>query len=97
MKHGFMAAAELNACHVLEDPTFPAPPEGYVVSFVVFYERGFGTPLHRFLRSLLWYYGLELHHLTPLGVLHIAAFVTLCEAYLWIDHELQLWKYFFYV
>jgi hypothetical protein len=42
-------------------------------------------------------YGLELHHLTPSGggVLHIAAFVTLCEAYLGIDPEFDLWKYFF--
>jgi hypothetical protein len=31
--------------------------------------------------SLLQFYGLELHHLTPSGILHIAAFITLCEAY----------------
>jgi hypothetical protein len=49
---------------------------------------------HQFLRSLLRYYNLELHHLTPSGVLHIAAFVTLCDAYLGIDPELDLWKYF---
>jgi hypothetical protein len=67
------------------------------VPFVPFYERGFSTPPHRFLRSLLRYYGLELHHLTPSGVLHIEAFVTLCEAYLGIDPELDLWKYFFCV
>jgi hypothetical protein len=97
MKHGFMAAAELEACRVPEDPAFPAPVEGYVVSFVTFYERGFGMPPHRFLCSLLRYYGLELHHLTPLGVLHIATFMTLCEAYLVINPELDLWKYFFRV
>jgi hypothetical protein len=96
VKHGFMATAKLEACHVLEDPVFPTPTEGYVVSFMAFYERGFGTPLHRFLCSLLRYYGLELHHLTPSGVLHIAAFVTLSEAYLKIDPELDLWKYFFH-
>jgi hypothetical protein len=43
------------------------------------------------------YYGIKLHHLTPLGVRHIAAFVTLCEAYLGIDPDLDLWKYFFRV
>jgi hypothetical protein len=53
-------------------------------------------PPHRFLHSLLRYYSLELHHLTPLGVLHIAAFMTLCEAYLGIDPELNQWKYFFH-
>jgi hypothetical protein len=43
------------------------------------------------------YYSLELDHLTPIGVLHIVAFVTLCEAYLGIDTDLDLWKYFFHV
>jgi hypothetical protein len=64
---------------------------------MAFYERGFSIPPHRFLCSLLWHFDLELHHLTPFGVLHIAAFVTLCEGYLGIDPELDLWKYFFHV
>jgi hypothetical protein len=76
VKHGFMAVTDLEACRVPEDPAFRAPTEGYMVSFVVIYERGFGMPPHRFLHSLLWYYGLELHHRTSSRVLHIAAFVT---------------------
>jgi hypothetical protein len=95
LKQGLMMATELAACHVPKDPTFPAPVEGYVVSFMAFYERGFGTPSNRFLRSLLQHYGLELHNLTPSWVLHIAAFMTLCEAYLGIDPEFDLWNYFF--
>jgi hypothetical protein len=35
--------------------------------------------------ALLLHYGLELHNLTPSGIMHIAAFVTLCEAYMGID------------
>ena len=42
----------------------PAPPEGYVVSFAIFHERGFAVPTHRFLRGLLDYYQVELQHLT---------------------------------
>jgi hypothetical protein len=53
VKQGFMMVAELMACRVLEDPTFPAPVEGYVVSFMAFYVLGFSTPSHRFLRLLL--------------------------------------------
>jgi hypothetical protein len=96
VKHGFMATTELEACRVPEDPAFPEPAEGYVVSFVMFYEWQFGTPLHQFLCSLLRYYGLELQHLTPLGVLHIAAFATLCEAYMGIEPHFDLWNYFFH-
>ena len=36
------------------------PPEGYVVSFAIFHERGFAVPTHRFLRGLLDYYQVEL-------------------------------------
>jgi hypothetical protein len=97
MMHGFMSAVELVACRVLEDLAFPVPTKGYMVSFMAFYERGFGMPPHQFLRSLLRYYGLELHHLTPSRVQHIVAFVTLCEAYLGIDPDQDLWKYFFHI
>jgi hypothetical protein len=54
------------------------------------------VPSHQFLRLLLQFYGLELHHLTPLGILHIAAFVTLCGAYMGIEPHFDLWNYFFH-
>ena len=38
----------------------PSPPDGYVVSFTHFHERGFTTPTHKFLRGLLHYYRIEL-------------------------------------
>jgi hypothetical protein len=43
----------------------PVPPEGYVVSFVAFHERGLGMPPSHFMQALLHYYKVELHHLTP--------------------------------
>jgi hypothetical protein len=96
-KHEFMTVAELTACSVLEEPAFPMPVEGYMVSFMSFYEREFSMPSHWFLYSLLQYYGLELHNLTPSGFLHITSFMTPCEAYLGIDPEFDLWNYFFCV
>jgi hypothetical protein len=36
-----------------------------------------------------------MHHLAPSRVLHIAAIVTLCEAYMGIDPHFTLWSYFF--
>jgi hypothetical protein len=97
VSQGFMMATELMTCHMPENPMSPAPVERYVVSFMAFYERGFGVPSHRFLYSLLQHYCLELHNLTPLGILHIAAFVTLCEAYMGIDPYFDQWNYFFCV
>jgi hypothetical protein len=40
-------------------------------------------------------YGVQLHQLTPNSLLHIACFVTLCEAFLGIDPHWILWKYLF--
>jgi hypothetical protein len=33
--------------------------------------------------------------LTPLGILHMTAFVTLCEAYMGIEPHINQWNYFF--
>ena len=41
--------------------------------------------MHWFLRGLLNEWGLELQHLNPIGVLHIAGFVTMCEAFLGME------------
>jgi hypothetical protein len=46
MSQGFMTVAKLRTYCVLEDPMSPAPTEGYVVSFVALYERGFIVPSH---------------------------------------------------
>jgi hypothetical protein len=90
-----MTVAELATYRVPTDPSFPAPGAGYVEACSAFYERGFCAPLNQFLRLLLQFYGLELHHLTPSRILHITAFITLCEAYMGIEPHFKLWKYFF--
>jgi hypothetical protein len=57
MSQGYMTVAELMTCRVPEDPASPVLVGGYVVACMVFYEWGFGVPSHRFLRSLLRFYG----------------------------------------
>jgi hypothetical protein len=84
---------ELEDCRVAEDPASPIQAGGYIVACVAFYEWGFGVVSHRFLHSLLQFYGLELHYLTPLGILHMAAFVSLCEANMGTEPHFNLWNY----
>jgi hypothetical protein len=62
----------------------PSPPPGYVVSFVSLHERGFGVPAGRFMRAILYHYGVELHNLTPNSISQAAIFVAVCEGYLGI-------------
>ena len=75
----------------------PSPSDGYVISFVCFHERGFATPTHRFLQGLLHYYKIELQHLNPNEIQHVATFVALCEGFLGINPHFDLWWHFFAV
>ena len=73
----------------------PSPPPGYVVSFVSFHERGFGAPTGRFMRAILFHYGVELHNLSPNSISQAAIFVALCEGYLGIAPHWDLWTHLF--
>ena len=42
------------------DKDLPSLPDGYMVSFAYFHERGLATHAHKFLRGLLHYYKIEL-------------------------------------
>ena len=58
---------------------------------------GLATPTHKFLWGLLYFYKIELQHLNPNGIQHMAAFVVLCEEFLGISPHFDLWRYFFTV
>ena len=62
-----------------------------------FLPRGFGFPLHDFVRGLLYAYGVQIHDLTPNGVLSIAGFIVLCECFLGVAPHWALWKSLFLV
>ncbi|KAK1647457.1 hypothetical protein QYE76_065262 [Lolium multiflorum] len=75
----------------------PRPPKGFTVMFSAFLFRGLSLPAHEFLRSLLYFYGIQLWQLTPNSILHLSIFVTVCEAFLGIDPHWGLWRKIFYV
>jgi hypothetical protein len=75
----------------------PRPPKGFTVMFAAFLYRGVSLPANEFLRSLLFFYGIRLWHLTPNSILHFSIFITLCEAFLGIDPHWGLWRKIFYV
>jgi hypothetical protein len=77
------------------DEAVPSPLVGYRVMFLSFLVHGLSLPAHKFLRGLLFVYGVQLHQLTSNSLLHIACFITLCEAFLRIDPHWVLWKFLF--
>jgi hypothetical protein len=52
------------------------------------------TQISPLVATVLW---LGTAALDPLGILHMAAFVTLYEAYMGIEPHFNLWNYFFHV
>jgi hypothetical protein len=73
----------------------PNPPDGYVVSFICFHERGFAAPASRFMRALFHCYGVELHNFAPNVISQAATFVGVCEGYLGIPVNWDLWIHLF--
>src|SRR4051812_30709577 len=60
--------------------------------FLAFVMRGFSFLVHDFLRGLLFFYGIQLHHLSHNSLLHIACFVAFCECWLGIEPHFVLFR-----
>jgi hypothetical protein len=73
----------------------PSPPSRYVLSFVSFHERGFGVPASRFMRAILYFYGVELHNLNPNSIAQATIFAAVCEGFLGIDPHWDMWTHLF--
>jgi hypothetical protein len=54
-------------------------------------------PSCSFFRGLLYYYGLELHHLNLNSICHISSFIYFCEAFLGIEPHWDLFRFLFRV
>lgn len=108
--HSYVLGADLNKLISMgalrqysnaDEWRFPAreaalePGDDFFISFASFHERGFGVPAHPFFRGSLFYYGVELQHLNPNGIQQIAIFMMLCEGFLGIEPNFDLWRYFF--
>ena len=92
---GFLSPQEVAHWRVPGGEEFPQPHPNEVVSFLTFHEHGLGYPTHWFLRGLLNKWGLELQHLNLTGVLHIAGFIIVCEAFLGMEPHMDLFRLFF--
>jgi hypothetical protein len=74
----------------------PNPPYGYVVSFIRLHERGFTVPASCFMRGLCYHCGVELHNFAPNAISQAATFVGICEGFLGILVNWDLWLHLFH-
>jgi hypothetical protein len=86
----------VNWCPSFREP-FPMENVDEIVTFHHVAERGLALPSCSFFRGLLYYYGLELHHLNPSSICHISIFVHFCEAFLGIEPHWDLFRFLFRV
>jgi hypothetical protein len=89
-KTGFIPSREASRWRLESEGEVPSPRDDKVVMLASFYERRFGLPLHQFVCGLLHFYQLEVQNHHPNVVLHIACFITLCEAFMGINHHRKL-------
>jgi hypothetical protein len=95
VEQGYLSEETRARCRVVFGEAEPRQEAGEVIVFHRFFERGLAFPVGPFLRGILYQYGFELHHLNPNTILHISIFVTLCEAWLGIEPNLDLFRYYF--
>ena len=75
----------------------PYENTGEIVAFAPYFERGLGLLCSNFFSGLLYYYGIQLHHLTPNSFVHLSVFVHLCEAFLGIEPHFDLFRHLFHL
>ena len=97
VRDGVLPEKEVIGWRAADGEAFPTANTGEIVVFESFFYRGFSDPTSRFFRGLLHFYKIELVHLNPNSILHIAAFIHLCEAYLGIGPHFALFRYLFQV
>jgi hypothetical protein len=76
---------------------FPMENVDEIVTFLHFAKRGLALPSCSFFRGLLYYYGLELHHLNLNSICHISIFIYFCEAFLGIEPHWDLFCFLFHL
>jgi len=95
--HGLLQAKSLSNFLGPGEHEIPSPSPDQSVLFVSFVRAGLCYPPSDFLLELLESYGIQIHHLTPNGVLFLSAFAHFCEVYVGIPPYLLLFHYFFRV
>ena len=88
---GFLPPKEDNVWRAPGDEIEPRPKPNELVMFVEHVERGFTPPGSLFFRNLMQRLGLRLHDIGPNSMLQVSNFHVLCEDYLGIAPNIDLW------
>lgn len=93
--HGLLQPKALSNYSLPGEHVVPTPSPDQSILFVHFVRSGICFPPSDFLLEFLQFFGLQLHHLSPNGVLYLSAFVHLCEVFIGVPPCLLLFRHFF--
>jgi hypothetical protein len=88
--------ADLVACRPTCGERVPAPEPGETVVFYDHFPRGFALPASNFLQQFMDHFHLQPHHIGANAMMTLAAFAALCEAYLGIWPNIELFHRLIY-
>ena len=97
VKQGFLPLESVIQWRPALGDARPYENTGEVIGIVRYFERGLGLPSSNFFSGLLYYYGIQLYHLTPNSFVHISVFVHLCKAFLGIEPHFDLCRHLFHL
>jgi hypothetical protein len=88
---------DLVGCRAAGGELVPMPQPGEAVVFYDHFPRGFALPASNFLRQFLDQFHLQPHHIGANAMMVLAAFATLCKAYLGIWPNVELfWRLIYF-
>ena len=97
VKQGFLQSKSVIQWRPSLSHDCPYENTGEIFALISYFERGLGLSCSNFFSRLLYYYGIQLHHLTPNSFVHMSIFVHLCEAFLGIEPHFELFHHIFHL
>ena len=95
VNHRMLQSRAIIQWHSTEGHDRPYEKGAEIILFKSFVECGLAVPACDFLRGLLFFWGIQLHHLSHNSILHISIIVHLCEAFLGVYPHFNLFKSLF--
>lgn len=95
--HGVLPSKEIIGWRPVFGEPFPTPDTHEIVVFTHFFYGGFALQTSKFFWGILEFYGINIYHLNPNSIVHIAIFVHLYEAFLGIRPHFALFRRIFFL
>jgi hypothetical protein len=94
---GFIPSRALCSWRSAVGDQTPAPREGEIVCLVSHIDRGISFPLSDFCSAVLAHFRVQPFQLTPNSVLIMSGFAALCEGYLGVRPQLDLFRFYYQI